>query len=75
MRGNERAEAERYAGSLLTRMKDSTFPKDYLVNHGVDFTGGPEQLSRERFGTYISSCGYLLMEDRIKKEEAAYHGE
>lgn len=74
MNRQEYCELGLYTDELVERMEDGRLVKDHLINHGEDFTGGPEQLALEKFITYISSCGYVLMETRLQKEGVAYYG-
>ncbi len=54
-----------YAVSLVKALKTGTFLKDYRTNHGPDFAEGLEGLHRQRFQTYMGSCGCFLMDQRI----------
>lgn len=68
----EREESKRAAEFLAQRLVDGSLKKDYLPNPSTNFTGGPEQLARMAFNRYLGSCGYALMEMRLKR--SGYHG-
>ena len=59
---------------FLKRIEDGTIQKNHLVNHGEDFTKGPEGIACMRFNRYIGSCGYQLMRHRIETEARVYRG-
>ena len=51
------------------------FQKENRRNHGHDFTGGEEGLHMDQFRSYISSCGGILMDERMKTSiRRGYYG-
>lgn len=62
------------AMKFVERIADGTIQKNHLVNHGDNFTKGPEGIARMRFNRYIGSCGYQLMRHRIETEARIYRG-
>jgi len=59
---------------LAGALKEGKFPKNHISNHKEDFTRGNEELCRYRFNTYIGSCGYFLMENRLRQNRSEYCG-
>lgn len=66
--------AQEFAEKLLKDMEQGTIQKDCMTNHFEDFTGGMEELHRERYRSYLNSCGCYLMDLRLKDMEEEYHG-
>ena len=60
--------------SLCERIKAGTFKKDFLTNHGDDFTGGQEELVLWQFNRYISSCAYYLLKKHQDERGVLYEG-
>lgn len=65
---NERAKL------FVERIEDGMIPKRHLINHGEDYTKGPEDIACMRFNRYLGSCGYQLMRYRIETEARIYRG-
>ncbi|MCM1044870.1 MAG: hypothetical protein NC417_05125 [Candidatus Gastranaerophilales bacterium] len=63
-----------FALEFLSDIQNGIIAKECMTNHSENFTGGMEDLHRERFNVYLSSCGCFLMDNRIRKSEEAYHG-
>lgn len=63
-----------FAMEFLNDIKKGTIKKDCMVNHSYDFTGGMENLYRDRFNMYLSSCGCYLMDMRLHELEEGYCG-
>lgn len=59
---------------LVERIKSGEFPKNHLMNHGEDFTGGSEELLVYELDCYMSSCGHAMMEWRMAQKGCAYFG-
>lgn len=74
MRENQKNEGRQFALELLDEMKSGAIVKACMGNHSDDFTGGMENLHRERFRQYLGSCGCYLMDLRLRESEEAYHG-
>lgn len=55
-----------YGIRLVEALCSGTFQKENRPNHGHDFTGGEEGLHMDQFRSYISSCGGILMDERMK---------
>lgn len=66
--------AQEFAEKLLKDMEQGIIQKDCMTNHFKDFTGGMEELHRDRYRSYLSSCGCYLMDLRLKNMEEDYHG-
>lgn len=66
--------ANRFAEKLLRDIEQGVIQKECMTNHFRDFTGGMEKLHRERYRSYLSSCGCYLMDLRIKDMEDDYYG-
>lgn len=65
----------REMGKLLClKMRDGSFPKEYLSNHGSNYTGGMEDLAEYRFKRYISSCAYYLHKKYQNERGVEYYG-
>lgn len=62
------------AKKFVERVADGKIQKNHLINHGEDFTKGPEGIACRRFNRYIGSCGYQLMRHRIETEARIYRG-
>lgn len=65
---------QEFAEKLLKDMEQGIIQKDCMTNHFKDFTGGMEALHRDRYRSYMSSCGCYLMDLRLKDMEEEYHG-
>jgi len=65
---------QEFAEKLLKDMEQGIIQKDCMTNHFKDFTGGMEGLHRDRYRSYMSSCGCYLMDLRLKDMEEEYHG-
>lgn len=63
-----------HADSLVLRLKEESFEKFYLPNHGNNFTGGPEDLARIRFNKYIGSCTHAVIHLKTNNLECEYSG-
>lgn len=60
---------------FVQKLKEGSFQKDYLTNHGEKFEGGHEDIALSSFVTYISSVSYAMMKLRSGKNlEGNYHG-
>lgn len=66
--------ANEFAERLLKDIEQGVIQKECMTNHSKDFTGGMEKLHRDRYCSYLSSCGCYLMDLRIKDKEEDYHG-
>jgi hypothetical protein len=66
--------ASERAAVFLDRIESGAIPKRCLPNHGVNYTGGKEDIACMRFNRYIVSCGYRLMKKRIGTEARIYRG-
>lgn len=64
-----------YGIQLIQLIKTGELKKDYRPNHGIEFTGGAEELHKMRFCNYISSCSTMLMGERLKAaSRRGYYG-
>ena len=63
-----------YGTRLVNALETGAFVKDFRPNHGSDFTGGLENLHRERFRLYMGSCGCFLMDLRLASGTGEYYG-
>ena len=59
---------------LVERIKSGEFPKNHLMNHGENFTGGSEDLLVYEFDRYMCSCGHAMMNFRLAKKGCIYLG-
>ena len=61
-----------FAMELLEDIRTGKIVKDCMVNHFDEFTGGMEELHRQRFHAYLGSCGCYLMNKYIHEHEEGY---
>lgn len=66
--------AQEFAEKLLKDIEQGIIQKDCMTNHFKDFTGRMEELHRDRYRSYLSSCGCYLMDLRLEDMEEDYHG-
>lgn len=60
---------------FVQKLKDGSFLKDHLTNHGDTFKGGREDIALSSFEQYISSVSYAMMQLRSGNNfEGNYHG-
>lgn len=52
---------------FVQKLKDGSFLKDHLTNHGDKFKGGLEDIALSSFEKYISSVSYAMMQLRSGK--------
>ena len=70
--GNEIA--LRNGEKLVESLKNGTFVKNHRTNHAPDFDKGYEDLYRNRFVSYLGSCGCFLMDRRLETKGREYRG-
>lgn len=70
-----RDNATQCGNDFVCKLSVGYYPKDYLTNHGEDFTGGYEDLTRIAFVQFINSASYALMQLRRPGYQCEeYHG-
>lgn len=74
MDGKVCPESVQYADFLIERLKNGQFPRYNLPNHGEDFSGGPENLAREKFISYMGSCSHMIMRMNTDELRCRYYG-
>lgn len=62
------------ARRFIEKLETGVIKKNYLSNHGKNFTGGSEQLAEDAFMKYEGSCGRKLMQLRLAKKGRTYVG-
>lgn len=67
-------DAKKFAVDFLRNLENGTIKKECMTNHFSDFSGGLEQLYKEKHCAYFNSCACLMMDFRLKKREEEYHG-
>ena len=59
---------------LVERIKSGEFPKNHLMNHGENFTGGSEELLVYELNRYMGSCGHAMKDWRLAQKGCTYLG-
>lgn len=67
-------EGRQFALDFYNDIKYGRILKDCMMNHSDDFTRGMEKLHRNRFITYLGSCGCFLMDKRLAVSKEEYCG-
>lgn len=68
------AQGHVYGMKLLDSLESGKLKKEYLSNHGSNFTGGLEQMHKDQFKAYLSSCTTILMDERLRLIGREYYG-
>lgn len=63
-----------YGSVFVEKLMDGTIYKEYMPNHGIDFTGGNEEYCYDLFESYMGSLGCYLMDKRLETNRREYHG-
>ena len=74
MMSTEKNNANQFASGFLSDLKAGRIKKECMTNHFQEFSAGLGELHRDRFSTYLKSCGCYLMNRRLDAMEEAYHG-
>lgn len=74
MSNKKDSSAYQFATEVLKDLESGVIQKDCMINHFGEFTGGLEELYRERHRSYLNSCGCFLMDRRLAAMEEDYHG-
>ena len=70
----EKNTASQFASDFLNDLKTGEIEKECMTNHFQEFSEGLEDLHKDRFCTYLKSCGCFLMNRRLDAMEEVYHG-
>lgn len=66
--------ARQFADDFLNDLKTGKFNEKVHKESFQDFSEGLAELHRDRFCTYLKSCGCFLMNRRLDAMEEVYHG-
>ena len=66
--------AGQFAKEFLNDLKTGKIKEEYITSYSHEFSEGLEEVHRDKFCTYLKSCGCFLMNRRLDAAEEAYHG-